>query len=64
MYVCQQYNGPFWQVCEDDNTVLNTFRSKSAATRHMREMRAAVRYNNQADSDAEFLEVHGPFPQD
>lgn len=60
MYTCQKYGGPFWKVCEDDGTVLNTFRSKVAATRYMRDMKAAIRYDEQSDSDAKFLAIHGP----
>ncbi len=50
MYVCQQTIGPFWLVCEEDGTILHTFRSKSAATRWKRDMLAAIRRDEESET--------------
>ena len=64
MYVSLSVFDGMWSVKEDDNTTLYTCKSKSAATRWMRDMRAAIRYDEQAESDEQFLAVYGPFPKD
>lgn len=54
MYVEQLKSGR-WAVCEDDSSIVCEHASKSAATRHLREIKAAIRYDEQADADEAFL---------
>lgn len=49
MYVAQVNGPPYWNVCQDDGAILNTFRSKSAATRWMRDMQDAERGSYRVD---------------
>lgn len=56
MYVEQLKTGR-WAVCEEDSSIVATHASKSAATKHMNEIKKAERFDKQYEEDEMFFHV-------